>query len=42
MAELARDASSSDGLCAALETFIFSSDVGGMRCRTGREMMKQC
>ncbi len=28
MAELARDASSSDDPCAALETFTFSSDVG--------------
>ena len=28
MAELARDASSSDGLCATLETFIYSSDAG--------------
>ena len=28
MAEFARDASSSDGLCATLETYVYSSDAG--------------
>ncbi len=28
MAEFARDASSSDGLCATLETYLYSSDAG--------------
>ncbi len=27
MAEFARDASSSDGLCATLETYVYSSDA---------------
>ena len=46
MAEFARDASSSDGLCATLETYVYSSDAGEDEVQDGprddETVLKQC